>query len=147
MAKISYAQRIQNRIKEIEQQLEQLHSELSDLRVAERVIDRLGVDSSDDIGEKLHHPAASTSVTISDHIIMSLEAAGPMTVPELCDYVAKHYRPEMAFSSVGATLSRMRAKNLVDNQNGKWLVVQTAPPQKEQDFPDQSMSPEIRELI
>jgi hypothetical protein len=124
MARVSYAQRIRLRVKEIEQQLAHLATELEELRVAEKVLGRLG-EEADELDA--HEKGESSNQTISDHIVLVLNTHGRLSSPDLHKVMVEQYRPTLSYNSVGATLSRMRVKGIVDNYDGKWFVVSKAP--------------------
>ena len=123
MAKISYAQRIRSRIKELEEKFSELRIELDELRVAEKVLNRLGDDVDEaDVIER----SESSNSTIANDILITLNVLQHASTIQIHQALNEQIRPGVSLSSVAATLSRMRAKNVVDNQNGKWFVVSDA---------------------
>lgn len=119
MARASYAVRIRARIAELESVIKAAEIELSDLRIAERVIESLGPDDDEyDAPASARHTKGKT---VSDLIADVLTEFGPMDSREVFDRVSK--RQETTFNTISTTLSRMKDQGIVVLQGKTWGLI------------------------
>lgn len=115
MARVSYISRIRTRITELEAGIKEMQGELDELRVAERVIGRLGADDSDEAA-----PAARflKPRTVGDAILEVLGANGPLESREIFEKVKE--LQETTSNTISTTLSRLKEQGLVALDGRLW---------------------------
>jgi hypothetical protein len=123
MSKIGYAQRIKLRTAELENLIASASRELEELRVAERVLARLG-GLSDEKGPEDGHDRTSTTrdMTVADAAVDLLGRNGPMDTITLLSTMQREWRPDLQQTTLSSTLSRTKAQGRVVQIDGKWQV-------------------------
>ena len=119
MARQSYNSRIRTRIAELEQEIAARQTELDELKIAERVIDRLGSDEFELIG----HDAEFTVVrglTIADLIIKILTDHGARDTASIHQLMRDEYKRDTTPNTVGSTLSRLKSEGRVTLDGRLW---------------------------
>jgi hypothetical protein len=118
--KISYANRIRARIVEIEAILasrDKLRDELEELRVAERVILRLGTENEDDGSGGRVQPRTKSpgSMTTKDHILAVLLEAEEVwiTTLDVQSRTSKLVGRDVPIGTIAPTLSELRKLELI----------------------------------
>lgn len=129
MSRSSYSTRIRSRIAELEQQIEAAQSELSELRVAERVLNRLSGPENDDESTPSSAQSPVKEPTISDQIVEILGEDGPLDTQTIFDRVNQARSNSTSLASVQSTLSRVKASGKIGNDGGRWHVVKIDAPQ------------------
>jgi hypothetical protein len=124
MSKIGYAQRIKLRTAELEALISSATKELEELRVAERVLARLGGPSEEKGPEDGQDRAPTTrDMTVADVAIMTLDRLGPMDTLSLLAALQSDWRPDLQQTTLSSTLSRTKAQGRITQADGKWQVV------------------------
>jgi hypothetical protein len=114
MARISYATRISQRIAFLQKAIDDMQVELNELRVAERVLSRLGTDDEDGmVAQETSKPRS-----IADTIVDTLRRLGPVDSQTLHEEVSK-VRPT-TLNTVSSTLSRIKAEGRVELTGKLW---------------------------
>ena len=124
MSKLGYSQRIRQRIAELETILITAQSELDELRIAERVLGRLGTgfdEKGPDDGQS--RTPTTSGGTVADRAIDTLLQHGPMDTPGILEHLQASWRPDLKQTTLASTLSRVKAEGKVETINGKWHVV------------------------
>jgi hypothetical protein len=128
MSKTPFPIRIRSRIAELERLIAEAQNELDELRVAERVIARLGSanDELDHDSSALSNSRArsASSTTVSSKIVDILTSLGPMSSNELLGHLQEKWRPDLLFPTMSSTLSRIKAQGLVIKSGDKWAAAQ-----------------------
>jgi hypothetical protein len=128
MSKTPFPIRIRSRIAELERSIVEAQTELDELRVAERVIARLGstgdMTDQDSIRPSMVKSTTNSAATISSKIVEVLALAGPMNSGQLLMQLQEKWRPDLSFPTVSSTLSRIKAQNLVVKNGDQWSVPQ-----------------------
>ncbi|MCA3453253.1 MAG: hypothetical protein IOC92_05500 [Rhodobacter sp.] len=121
MSKIGYAQRIKSRTAELEALIASASKELDELRVAERVLARLG-GLSDEKGPEDGYDRTSTTkdMTVADAAVDLLGRIGPMDTITLLSTMQREWRPDLQQTTLSSTLSRTKAQGRVVQIDGKW---------------------------
>ena len=116
MARPSYANRIRQRMAHLESVITDAQRELDELRVAARVLERLGTDEDDEDA-----PRPSRPRTVGEIIIEVLEGAdGPLEAQEITLRVGAIQ--ETTANTVSTTLSRLKATGRVDLFGRLWSL-------------------------
>jgi hypothetical protein len=126
--KTPFPLRIRSRIAELERSIAEAQNELDELRVAERVIARLG-SMSDAAEQESRQPSitkltTNSAATISSKIVEILALDGPMNSGRLLMRLQETWRPDLSFPTVSSTLSRIKAQNLVIKNGDQWSAPQ-----------------------
>ncbi|WP_139282462.1 hypothetical protein [Pseudoxanthobacter soli] len=124
MARPSYAVRIRSRIAELEALILQMQAELDELRVAERVIERLGGDDDDETPAR-----GQRSRTIGELIVEVLGLHGPLESKGVLELVRD--RQDTTANTISTTLSRLKDSGQVLLDGRMWSLAQ-----KEEASPD-----------
>ena len=121
MAKLGYAQRIKGRIQELEAVLSRAHAELDELRIAERVLGRLG-NEDEQKGPDDGQPRASTTKegTVADMAIAALNLYGPADTQTILDHLQRTWRADLKQTTLASTLSRTKGEGRLVVIDGKW---------------------------
>lgn len=122
MAKSSYTTRIKARISELMKIISEANRELEELRVAERVLDRLATEGGDNATEGSDLERAKEP-TIGEVIQEVLRYLGPLDVPSIVDSVNAMRQVPASQATIQSTLSRAKSAGLVENAGGKWRLV------------------------
>jgi hypothetical protein len=135
MNKPSYADRIRDQIKAVEQKIAALNSELADLRAAQRVIQRFEVEPEDssEVAELqdgfvrafVNPGRRSEQRTISDAVISKLHENGPMDSGAILNQLREAWRPDLNVNTLLSTLSRMKVAGRIINKDRQWMLPQT----------------------
>lgn len=120
MARISYAVRIRQRIAAIEGEVAALQAELNELKVAYRVIGRMGSDEGE---EDADTPRASKAMTVADMIAEVLSNGAAIDSQEILDRVSSFH--QTTFNTISTTLSRMKASGRVSLNGRLWSLTET----------------------
>ena len=126
MSRSGYATRIKMRIFELQKIIDAAQSELQDLEVAQRVLDRLGDNAEPsflplpDAGTKRKDTAKHR--TIADVAIETLRENGPKSSSELLEIMQQQWRPDLALTTLTSTLSRIGKDGAVKHVNGLWQL-------------------------
>lgn len=126
MSRSGYAARIRVRILELKKIIEAAQSELKDLEVAQRVLDRLGDNAEpsymlpQDVDTKLNE--TSKHRTIADVAIETLSEHGPKSSSALLEIMQQQWRPDLALTTLTSTLSRIGKDGSVKHVNGLWQL-------------------------
>lgn len=137
MSRASYYHRIKSRIAELEEQINELQSELDELRVAERVLERLGSNGDEESSPRASSSGGRKGPTVASKIVETLQVLGPMTSNDITELLQTDWREDLKFATVSSTLSRLRSRGEVQSDGRKWFLPdQEKPP--EADAPDGS---------
>jgi hypothetical protein len=119
-----YSTRIKAEIAQLETEMAELTKRLADLRAAERVLaDYDNANASpeeqddDDKGPK-----------VADKISEVLILEGAMSIVDILEYLQKSWRDNLTKGTVVSTLHRMKEKEVVFNEDGKWDFVKKKRP-------------------
>lgn len=123
----SYLSKIDARISQIEQEMASLQSEIEELRIASRVINRLGAD--DDavlaparIRTVVERKAERQGLRLVDQIEQVLSDGGAMKLSEIHSAI-EQLRPGTQSKVVSSLLSRMKADNITKHaDDGLWSL-------------------------
>lgn len=131
MARMGYAQRIKARISELQLAIETAQKELEELRVAERVLSRLGSMDSEgaqDVGPD--RTSTTTGRTVADMAVTVIEECGPLDTPSVLEAIRIRFNSELQPATLSSTLSRTKSAGRLSLINGKWSLPQekTEPP-------------------
>lgn len=121
MARQSYNSRIRARISELEYEIAARQTELDELKIAERVIDRLGSDEFELSGRDAELTVVR-GLTIVDLISKILSDHGPKDTSAIHQLMKDEYRRDTTPNTVGSTLSRMKAEGRVTLNGGLWAA-------------------------
>ena len=124
MSKLGYSQRIKQRILDLEAQIAASQSELDDLRIAERVLNRLGAlneEKEPDYGQPRTY--TTSGGTVADRAIDVLVNNGPMNTGAILAQLQEKWRPDLKQTTLASTLSRVKAEGKIKAVNGQWHVV------------------------
>jgi hypothetical protein len=131
MSKVGYQTRIKARIAELRSVINDAQSELHDLEVAERVLERLA-DSAPavynqsasviDVVPKRSSPTRGGN-TVADQAMKVLIANDPMTTVDLLQRLQMTWRADLAQTTLASTLSRMSKDELIVNERGLWRAL------------------------
>lgn len=126
MARTPYAVRLRTRIADVEQQIARLQKELDELRVAERVILRLGGDETDtDRAQSRNfdvHSGRRGKATIASVVIETLQSTGPTDSHSLHAKLRDEWRSDLGFTTLSSTLSRMKRAGQIDADGRVWFL-------------------------
>lgn len=117
MARVSYISRIRSRAVELEASIKEMERELQELRIAERVIGRLGSEDDEDDASP---PKLPKPRTVSDLIADVLTVYGALESRDILDRVRE--RQETTFNTISTTLSRMKDQGLVALDGKNWRL-------------------------
>lgn len=117
MARVSYISRIRSRAVELEASIKEMERELQELRIAERVLGRMGSEDDEDDASQ---PKAAKPKTVSELIAEVLTVYGALESREILDRVLE--RQETTFNTVSTTLSRMKDQGLVALDGKNWRL-------------------------
>ncbi|WP_298215677.1 hypothetical protein [Acidocella sp.] len=125
MAKAPFPIRVRARINELEKMIKTAQAELDELRVAERVLNRLasdGCEENEDVTspENKAKPAQDRGDTIGSRIVGLLEAEGAMTTADILKKLQDNWRADLTLATVSSTLTRTKAQNLIVKIDDKW---------------------------
>ena len=118
MARQSYNSRIRARIAELEREIATRQSELDELKIAERVIDRFGADEYDAAGDDTER-----GITIADLIVKVLIEHGAMETAAVHQYMQDAYNRVTTLNTVGSTLSRLKSDGRVTLDGRFWSAL------------------------
>ena len=131
MSKLGYSQRIKQRIADLEAQIAFAQSELDELRIAERVLNRLGT-GTDEKGPDDGQSRTSTTKdgTVAGVAVNALKAHGPMDTLALLKVMQQEWRADLKQTTLASTLSRIKLAGSVNQIDGKWYAgsLETAEP-------------------
>ena len=122
MAKTGYAQRIRERAAELRAMINAAQTELAELEVAERVLERLATDAVDDQNMGSDAGRRTKEPTIADMAVKLLTQKGPLATSDLLDYMREIWRPDLGDTTLTSTLSRTKNAGRIDLRDGKWFV-------------------------
>ena len=129
MRKTSYRTQIKQRISELEAEITELQQELEELRVAERVLDRIAAGGPDDEGdERSNAPQRQKEPTVADKIEEYVGILGPMESSDIHHTLQEEWRPDLQFTTVSSTLSRMKQRGRITNDGKRWLLPEQEEP-------------------
>lgn len=123
MSKLGYSQRIKQRIADLEAQIASAQSELDELRIAERVLNRLGTGTDEkgpDDGQS--RTSATRDGTVAGVAVNALKARGPMDTLTLLEVMQQEWRADLKQTTLASTLSRIKLAGSVNQIDGKWHV-------------------------
>lgn len=126
MARQSYNLRIRTRISELEREIAARQTELDELKIAERVIDRLGSDENESV-----EISVIREHTIADLIIMILSDHGAMETAAVHQLMHDECHRGTTVNTVGSTISRLKSEGRVTLNGRLWSVPQKSNLQKE----------------
>mgnify|MGYP005840512789 CR=1 FL=1 len=124
MTKTGYAQRIRARAEELRKIIADAQSELAELDVAERVIERLSSDQDDDQDVALRSYRRTREPTIADMAVKFLGEFGPMATAQLLDHMRENWREDLGSTTLTSTLSRTKNAGRIDYRDGLWRAVE-----------------------
>ena len=123
MAKLGYTQRIRSRIQQLEATISAAQVELDELRVAERVLGRLGSEDESkgpDDGQSGTH--TTKEGTVADMAIAALTQYGPADTLTILAYLQKNWRSDLKQTTLASTMSRAKGEGRIFVVDGKWHV-------------------------
>lgn len=123
MAKVGYTQRIKTRIQQLEAQIAVAQAELDELRVAERVLGRLGSD--DDVkgpDDGQSGTATTKEGTVADMAVAAISKDGPADTQTILRLLQQNWRADLKQTTLASTLSRAKGDGRVFVVDGKWHV-------------------------
>ena len=123
MAKTGYAQRIRLRATELRKVIDDARSELDELEVAERVLERLAADQDDDQDDAPRAERRTKEPTIADMAVRFLRDVGPMATAQLLAHMRENWREDLADTTLTSTLSRTKNAGRIDYRDGLWCAV------------------------
>lgn len=126
MSKLGYAQRIKQRIAELQALIKRSEAELHELQVAERVLSRLGASGDDngaDDGQSRHPTTKGGVATVADMAVAKLQEYGPKDTPELLQLLQAEWRSDLQQTTLSSTLSRAKAAGRISHVGGKWYAI------------------------
>jgi hypothetical protein len=132
MSKLGYSQRIKQRILDLENTVASAQAELDELRIAERVLNRLGTvteEKGPDDGQS--RTSTTSGGTVADRAIEVLINNGPMDTTAILMRLQVTWRSDLKQTTLASTLSRVKAEGRIEAVNGQWHVVR-----KEKESPD-----------
>lgn len=124
MARTGYALRIKDRIQRLEDLISAAQVELDELRVAERVLNRLGADDNEkgpDDGQ--YGTPATRGGTIIDMAVDCLKKIGPSDTTSILRSLRESWRADLKATTLASTLSRAKAEGRIKSVNGVWHVI------------------------
>ncbi len=124
MSKLGYSQRIKQRILDLESTIASAQTELDELRIAERVLGRLGIvteEKGPDDGQS--RTPTTNGGTVADRAVEALTKLGAMDTPSILSYLQMIWRPDLKHTTLASTLSRIKAEGRIRSVDGKWCVV------------------------
>ena len=130
MAKTGYAQRIRSRASELRKIIEDAKSELEELEVAERVLERLAAEQDDDQDIAQRHTRRTKEPTIADMAVKFLAEVGPMSTAQLLEHMRENWREDLGDTTLTSTLSRTKNAGRIDNKDGSWFATNDADPKE-----------------
>lgn len=118
MARTPYASRIRARIQEIEVKLDALKAELEELRVAERVLGRLGNEDAEVTSEP---KASGADMTVREAIIQILtQSSEPwLGAQDIQRELEQLYGRPVSKGTVGPNLTRLKNEDVVERDGHK----------------------------
>ena len=125
MSRIGYSQRIRQRIAQLEAAIVDAQSELDELRVAERVLGRLGSINADEeqpVGPSRASTTTSGHLTVADKAVDALTRHGPLDTLSLLAILQAEWRPDLQQTTLSSTLSRTKALGRIAHEDGKWCA-------------------------
>lgn len=123
MARLGYTQRIRARIQQLETIVDAATAELDELRVAERVLGRLGSeDESKGPDDGQTGTPTTKEGTVADMAIAALARNGPADTPTILGYLQQNWRSDLKQTTLASTLSRAKGEGRVFVVDGKWHV-------------------------
>lgn len=131
MAKMGYAQRIRVRMAELQKVISDAQAELSELEVAERVLERLASDQDEDADVGARKARSAREPTIADMAVKFLGDVGPMTTAELLDHMRENWREDLGDTTLTSTLSRTKNAGRIEYGDGRWRVADGSPKENE----------------
>jgi hypothetical protein len=123
MAKIGYAQRIKTRIQQLDALIKSAQLELDELRVAERVLGRLGGD--DDVkgpDDGQNGTSTTREGTVADKAIASLSSLGPADTATILKDLQENWRSDLKQTTLASTLSRAKSEGRIVSIDGRWHI-------------------------
>lgn len=121
MAKLGYAQRIKSRIQQLDAMIKAVQLELDELRVAERVLGRLGNEDDQKGPDDGQHGTSTTrDGTVAEMAIASLIEIGPSSTATLLQHLQQTWREDLKQTTLASTLSRTKGEGQVFVVDGKW---------------------------
>jgi hypothetical protein len=130
MAKTGYAQRIRSRVNELRTIIAEAQAELDELEVAERVLERLAADQTDDPDDVGRVARRTKEPTIADMAVRFLSEVGPMATPDLLSHMRANWREDLADTTLTSTLSRTKHTGRIGYADGKWFAVNDDAPEE-----------------
>jgi hypothetical protein len=121
MARQSYNSRIRSRIAELEQEIVARQTELDELKIAERVIDRLGSDEPER-DDNRDDNIDVRDLTIAKLIILVHSGHGAMESSGVHQRMANEYYRNTTLNTVVSTLSRLKSEGRVTLNGRLWSV-------------------------
>lgn len=123
MAKTGYAQRIRARTAELRSIIASAQAELSELEVAERVLERLAAEQDDDQDVAIGRQRRTKEPTIADMAVKFLAEVGPMATSDLLEHMRENWRDDLGDTTLTSTLSRTKNAGRISYDDGKWFAV------------------------
>ena len=124
MAKIGYAQRIKSRIQQLEAMIKAAQVELDELRIAERVLVRLGNEEEQKEPDDGQSGTSTTKDgTVADMAIAALAHYGPADTLTILRHLQQTWRADLKQTTLASTLSRTKGEGRLVAIDGKWQVV------------------------
>ena len=124
MAKLGYAQRIKGRIQQLDTMIKSAQLELDELRVAERVLGRLGnEDETKGPDDGQNGTSTTKEGTVADMAISGLARFGPADTPTILRYLQENWRSDLKQTTLASTLSRAKSEGRIAAIDGKWHIV------------------------
>ena len=129
MRKTSYRTQIKQRISELETEIAERQQELEELRVAERVLDRIASGGGDDDDDQLSSkPQRQKEPTVADKIEEYVGILGPMESSDIHHTLQSEWRSDLQFTTVSSTLSRMKQRGRITNDGKLWFLPEQEEP-------------------
>lgn len=131
MARTPYILRVRARISELERAIQQASKELEELRIAERVLSRMGgEDGQPEINDgglagSTKPPRTQKRLTVPLMVLRVLAESGPMDTHSLLAAIQDRFRPDLTFPTVSSTLSRMKKAGQIESDGRCWSVRQS----------------------
>jgi hypothetical protein len=118
---MSTIQSIRRRLNDIDVQVRRLQTEREELAAAERVLMRFHEPQGEQTAPVPAQPVGGDS-PLKDLISLYLGREGPLDRNAL-GAALKGHRPELSDATLASTLSRLKARGMVMNHQGRWHLV------------------------
>jgi DNA-binding transcriptional ArsR family regulator len=126
MESTSTFEMIRRRTAELEALIKASQTELEELRVTLRVLERLTPTRNakgEDHGQRPAIATRSGGATIADMAVAAIEQHGPVDTIELLQLLQNSWRADLQQSTLSSTLSRIKSAGLINRVDGKWQSI------------------------